>query len=114
MVMVPYAVAVALYTMQSPYAVVLILCPLLIGVIYSIKVRNFRLKDITGSKSISIGICWASGIAFLPLTVCSKELIPVCLIFYFFFTRSTSIPFYLTSVTKQVTLYTERKQYQYS
>jgi 4-hydroxybenzoate polyprenyltransferase len=88
MVIVSYAAALTLCAMQSPYAVVLILCPLLTGVIYSIKVRNFRLKDIIGLKSVSIGICWASGMAFLPLTVYSKELITVCLIFYFFFIRS--------------------------
>ena len=88
MVMVSFAAALTLYFMQSLYAVVLALCPLLTGVIYSIKVRNFRLKDIIGLKRMSIGMCWASGIAFLPLTVYSKELITVCLIFYFFFSRS--------------------------
>ena len=88
MVMVSFAAALTLYFMQSLYAVVLALCPLLTGVIYSIKVRNFRLKDIIGLKSISIGMCWASGAAFLPLTVCSRSLITVCLIFYFFFSRS--------------------------
>jgi len=83
-----YAAALILCALQGPYAVGLILCPLLVGVIYSIKVRNFRLKDITGVKSVSIGICWASGITLLPLTVYSKELITICLIFYFFFIRS--------------------------
>lgn len=88
MVMVSFAAALTLCFMQSPYAVVLALCPLLTGVIYSIKVRNFRLKDIIGLKSVSIGMCWASGMAFLPLTVYSKDLITICLIFYFFFSRS--------------------------
>jgi 4-hydroxybenzoate polyprenyltransferase len=116
MVMVSFAAALTLCFMQSLYAVVLALCPLLTGVIYSIKVRNFRLKDIIGLrnfrlkdiiglKSISIGMCWASGAAFLPLTVYSKGLITVCLIFYFFSAGASSIPFYLTFVTKQATVY---------
>ena len=106
MVMVSFSAALTLCFMQSLYAVVLALCPLLTGMIYSIKVRNFRLKDIIGLKSISIGMCWASGAAFLPLTVYSRSLITVCLIFYFFSVGASSIPFYLTFVTKQVTVYT--------
>jgi 4-hydroxybenzoate polyprenyltransferase len=83
-----YVAALVLCFLQNLYAVLLVLCPLLVGFIYSIKVQNFRLKDITGLKSISVGICWASCITLLPVTVYSKEIITICFMFYFFFIKS--------------------------
>lgn len=87
-VVLSYAVVLILCFLQNIYAVLIVLFPLLTGFIYSKKIRNFRLKDKIGLKNIIIGISWASGVALLPLTVHSKNLMIPCFIFYFFFIKS--------------------------
>ena len=82
-----YLIALLLSFLQNLFAIFIALFPLCCGVIYSIKILDFRLKDITGVKNIIIALSWAGTGAFLPLLVASKAFIVVLLIFYFFFVR---------------------------
>jgi 4-hydroxybenzoate polyprenyltransferase len=82
-----YIVALTLDLLKNTLALFVVLFPLCIGLIYSIKISNFRLKDIPALKNISIAVSWAVVATFLPLAVSSKSLTPVVLIFYFVFTK---------------------------
>ena len=72
---------------KSPFAVFIVLFPFCIGVVYSVKISNFRLKDITGVKNIVVALSWAVMEAFLPLAVSAPTFILTILIFYFIFTK---------------------------
>ncbi len=54
---------------------------------YSIKISNFRLKDITGIKNIVVALPWAVIGTFLPLAISFRDFSVILLIFYFFFTK---------------------------
>ncbi len=73
---------------ENPYAIFIMLFPFLMGILYSIKIFNFRLKDVIGIKNITVALSWAVIGTFLPITVPFKiNLILTSLIFYFFFLR---------------------------
>ena len=82
-----YATALLLAFLQNPFSIFLILFPLCTGVLYSIKILNFRLKDITGLKNIVIALSCASTFAFLPLAVSLRNLAMIVLVFYFIFVK---------------------------
>jgi 4-hydroxybenzoate polyprenyltransferase len=69
----------------------ILLFPLFTGTLYSIKFsKNLpRLKDILGVKNITIALSWAVCMALLPaFCLVENEVIPIILIFYFFFLKS--------------------------
>jgi len=86
-VVASYIAALSLSFLQNPFASSIILFPLCIGIVYSIKISSFRLKDITGIKNITIALSWAVIGTFLPLTVSFRDFIIIPLVFYFFFIR---------------------------
>lgn len=68
-----------------------IIFPLAIGILYSVKFsKNLpRLKDITGMKNITIALSWAVVATFLPAIYSSeKRTILIILIFYLFSIKS--------------------------
>lgn len=70
----------------NPYAIFIMLFPFLMGILYSIKIFNFRLKDVIGIKNITVALSWAVIGTFLPMTTSFKiNLILTSLVFYFFF-----------------------------
>jgi 4-hydroxybenzoate polyprenyltransferase len=86
-VLVSYFAALYLSFLKNPIAVIIIIFPLCIGVVYSIKISNFRLKDIIGIKNISVALSWALIGTFLPVVTSSSNFVIISLIFYFFFIR---------------------------
>jgi len=83
--------AVLLSALTSPFAVLVILFPIVAGALYSIRLLPGypRLKDITGVKNLIIAATWANGTAFLPYLVASGiSFQKVFLIYYFFFMKS--------------------------
>lgn len=82
-----YVIALSLTFLKSILALFVILFPLCMGLIYSIKISNVRLKDIPVLKNISIAASWAVVGTFLPLAVSSKHFPPIVLIFYFVFIK---------------------------
>jgi len=85
--MASYIAALSLAFLQNPFAVLIILFPLCMGIVYSIKILSFRLKDVLGMKNITIALAWATTGSFLPLAVLSRPFIQVALVFYFLFLR---------------------------
>lgn len=82
-----FIAALSLSFLQSPISIFIILFPFCMGIIYSIKIYNFRLKDITGVKNIVVVLSWVVLGAFLPLTVSFCDYTIMLLIFYFFFIK---------------------------
>ncbi|MFU8767010.1 MAG: UbiA family prenyltransferase [Candidatus Methanoperedens sp.] len=78
-------IAIYLSYIKSIFAIFVILFPFCVGFIYSIKIANFRLKDIIGIKSLSVALSWAFIGTFIPVAVQSSNILLVSLIFYFFF-----------------------------
>lgn len=82
-----YIIALSLAFLKNILALFVILFPLCMGLIYSIKISNVRLKDIPALKNISIAASWAVVGTFLPLAVSSEHFPPIALIFYFVFIK---------------------------
>jgi 4-hydroxybenzoate polyprenyltransferase len=83
-----YAFAIVLSGLKNILALLVILSPLLIGLLYSLKIANMRLKDIPILKNISISASWAIVGTFLPLAVTFEQhLIEITLIFYLCFIK---------------------------
>jgi 4-hydroxybenzoate polyprenyltransferase len=83
-----YAFAIVLACLKNIVALSVILSPLLIGLLYSLKIANVRLKDIPILKNISISASWAIVGTFLPLAVSFEpDLIRIIIIFYFCFIK---------------------------
>lgn len=81
-----YIIAIYL-SFSNSLALFAVLFPQFIGIIYSIKISDFRLKDITGVKNIVVALSWAVVGTFLPLENNRRNLIQILLIFYLFFTK---------------------------
>ena len=84
---VSYIAALSLSFLQNPFAIFIILFPFCTGIVYSIKISSFRLKDITGIKNITIALSWTVIGTFLPLAISFRDFIVILLIFYFFFIK---------------------------
>jgi len=86
-VITSYIAALSLSFLQNPWAILIILFPFCMGVLYSVKILNFRLKDIIGIKNIVVALSWAVMEAFLPLAVLAKAPTQIMLIFCFVFIK---------------------------
>jgi 4-hydroxybenzoate polyprenyltransferase len=84
---VSFTTALTLAFLQNPLSIFVVLFPFFMGIIYSIKISNFRLKDITGIKNIVVALSWAVLGAFIPLAVSFRDYSLILLIFYFFFIK---------------------------
>ncbi len=84
---ISYIAAFSLSFLQNPLSIFIILFPFCMGIIYSIKISNFRLKDITGIKNIVVALSWTVIGTFLPLAVSFRDFVVILSIFYFFFIK---------------------------
>jgi 4-hydroxybenzoate polyprenyltransferase len=82
-----YIFALSISFLKNSLAVFIVLFPLFTGLVYSIKISNFRLKDILAIKNISIATSWAVVGTFLPLVDSSKSSMQIVFIFYFIFIK---------------------------
>lgn len=82
-----YISAFSLSALKNPFALLVAHFPLFIGLIYSIKILNVRLKDITGIKNIVVALSWAVLGTFFPLTASFKNFNHILYIFYFIFIK---------------------------
>ena len=87
MVIISSFAALYISFLHSIFAFFIIFFPFCIGFVYSIKIANFRLKDILCIKSISVALAWAVVGTFIPVIVHSSDFITISAIFYFFFTK---------------------------
>jgi 4-hydroxybenzoate polyprenyltransferase len=79
-------VGLAIGLLQSATAFIILIMPLVIGVVYSIKICKSmpRLKEITGVKSIVVALSWAIPGCFLPALSGFSLLIAGCVFFFIF------------------------------
>ncbi|HUW66612.1 MAG TPA: hypothetical protein VMW20_01030 [Candidatus Nanoarchaeia archaeon] len=70
--------------LHSIFAIYVIFFPFFIGLVYSIKIANFRFKDIICIKSISVALSWAAVGTFIPVIFHSFDYLKIALIFFFF------------------------------
>lgn len=73
--------------LYSIFAISVIFFPFFIGLVYSIKIANFRFKDIICIKSISVALAWAALGTFIPVIVHSFDILIISLIFFFIFVK---------------------------
>lgn len=86
-IMASFVASITISLLQSPFALLIMIFPFLMGIFYSIKISNFRLKDIVGIKNITVAVSWAVIGTFLPVTVHSSNFTVISFIFYFFYIR---------------------------
>jgi 4-hydroxybenzoate polyprenyltransferase len=84
-VIASFFTALYLSFLQSPIAIFIILFPFCLGFVYSIKISNFRLKDVIGVKSITVALAWTVIGTFLPTATLSYNFTQSSLISSFFF-----------------------------
>lgn len=82
-----YITAFFLSVLKNPYAVLVVHFPLFIGLIYSIRILNIRLKDITGLKNIVVALSWAVVGTFFPVAVSPGNFYQILGIFYYIFIK---------------------------
>jgi len=61
-----YLIALIVGALKNMYIVLVFLTPLLIGIIYSIRISSFRIKNIFAMKNVSVAFSWAFSSSFLP------------------------------------------------
>jgi len=86
-IVVSYISALYFSVLKNPYAVLVVHFPLFIGLIYSIKILNIRLKDITGIKNIVVSLSWTVVGTFMPLIVSFRPFTEILCMFYYLFIK---------------------------
>jgi 4-hydroxybenzoate polyprenyltransferase len=84
---VSYSSALLLCCVRNPFAILVVLFPLCIGLIYSVRMANFRLKDVLCMKNIVVALSFAVGSTFFPLIVHPRTFKISFLVFYFIFLK---------------------------
>lgn len=77
-----YSISLFLSYMVKPICSLILLIPLIVGIIYSIEIKNFRLKKVFLGKNISISFSWAIEASLLPFIFYGNN---ACLIAVFSF-----------------------------
>jgi 4-hydroxybenzoate polyprenyltransferase len=75
--------------LNGVYALLVLISPLIIGYIYSVKIAKSlpRLKEIVGVKSLVVALSWGITGAFLPATANSIPVYKEVLVFFYIFTQ---------------------------
>ncbi len=81
-----YVVALLMGIMENLWTMPIFLTPFFVGIVYSIRIHSFRIKDIFGMKNISIAFSWAFSSAFLPYAF-NSNMEKAFLIFSFLFIK---------------------------
>jgi len=84
--LVSYILSLIIGYVIKPICVVILLIPLLIGIIYSIEIKGFRLKNLFLGKNLSISFSWAIDASLFPF-VFNKNILLFVAIFFFIFVK---------------------------
>lgn len=81
--------AIIIGLLNGAYALLVLVSPLIIGAVYSVKIAKSipRLKEIVGVKSLVVALSWGITGAFLPATANSIPLYMEMLVFFYVFTQ---------------------------
>ncbi|MCD6299491.1 MAG: UbiA family prenyltransferase [Thermoplasmata archaeon] len=81
---VSYIVALLFGAVAHPASIIVLLTPLLFGVVYSMRIRNFRLKDYFIGKNVTVSLSWAMEASLLPAVFhFNKSLVAILFSFIF-------------------------------
>jgi len=74
---------------NGAYALLILISPLILGIIYSIKITKPipRLKEVVGVKSLVVALSWGITAAFLPASTNTIPLYKELLVFFYVFTQ---------------------------
>jgi len=81
-----YTTALLIGILKNLWTLPIFITPFLVGIVYSIKIASFRIKDVFGMKNISIAFSWAFSSSFLPYVFISNTE-KMALIFTFLFIK---------------------------
>jgi 4-hydroxybenzoate polyprenyltransferase len=75
--------------LNGVYALLVLVSPLLIGAVYSVKIAKSipRLKEVVGVKSLVVALSWGITGAFLPATMYPIPIYKELLVFFYVFTQ---------------------------
>jgi 4-hydroxybenzoate polyprenyltransferase len=82
-------VSITIGILNGVHALLILVTPLIIGFIYSIKIARSipRLKEVVGVKSLVVALSWAITGAFLPTTMYAIPLYKEALVFFYIFAQ---------------------------
>ncbi|MBC7129129.1 MAG: UbiA family prenyltransferase [Thermoplasmatales archaeon] len=81
-----YLLALFLGGLMNKYTIPIFLIPFIMGLIYSIRISSFRLKDLFLAKNLTVSISWALSSALLPY-VFGGNIVFAGMIFVFLFIK---------------------------
>lgn len=79
---ISYITAIFIGGMKNLFTIPIFLIPLFIGIFYSIKLADFRIKDIFGIKNFAVSFSWALSSSLLPFIFFNK--FEVMIMFFLF------------------------------
>ena len=83
---VSYIAALIFGGMTNPASIAVLLVPLMFGILYSTRIRNFRLKDCFVGKNVTVSLSWAIEASLLP-AVFHFDISLVAMLFVFIFIK---------------------------
>jgi len=83
---VSYTTSLFVGYLVKPVCVLILLIPLLVGIFYSIEIKDFRLKNVFLGKNVSISFSWAMDASLFPFLF-QKNIISFFAVFSFIFLK---------------------------
>lgn len=81
-----YILAIFLGGLRNKYTIPIFLIPFIMGLIYSIKISSFRLKDLFLAKNLTVSLSWALSSSLLPY-VFERNAVFTLMLFIFLFIK---------------------------
>ncbi len=79
--------AIILASSRGFYALLAVMLPIVIGVLYSVGISGFRLKNVKVLKTVVVTTTWALTATIVPMVVLQRGIFEILLVFWFFFVK---------------------------
>ena len=80
---VSYIAALIIGGIENLRSIPVLLIPFITGLLYSVKIKNFRLKNLFVGKNLTVSISWSLEVSLLPYLIKSSNVVFFLLIFVF-------------------------------
>ena len=80
---VSYIAALIIGGIENLRSIPVLLIPFITGLLYSVKIKNFRLKNLFVGKNLTVSISWSLEVSLLPYLLKSSSVVFFLLIFVF-------------------------------
>ena len=80
---VSYIAALIIGGIENLRSIPVLLIPFITGLLYSVKIKNFRLKNLFVGKNLTVSISWSLEVSLLPYLIKSSSVVFFLLIFVF-------------------------------